>query len=74
MVEVGLTEADLGDLRARKEAIEDEIQKLEADRAEYERSLSAIQDAVAEACQKESAVSQRVAALQKLLRQWGLTS
>jgi hypothetical protein len=74
MVEVGLTEADLADLRAKKEAIEDENQKLEADRAEYERSLSAVQDAVAEACQKESAVSQRVAALQKLLRQWGLTS
>jgi chromosome segregation ATPase len=74
LVEVGLTEADLGDLRARKAAMEDEIQTLEADRAEYQRSLAALQEAVADACRKESEVSRRVAALQKLLRQLGLIS
>jgi hypothetical protein len=74
MVEVGLTEADLGDLRAKKKEIEGEIQKLKADRAEYERSLSAVQDALAQACRKESEVSQRVAALQNVLGKWGLTS
>lgn len=74
LVEVGLTEADLGGLRARKAAMEDEIQTLEADRAEYQRSLSALQEAVADACRKESEVSRRVAALQKLLRQLGLIS
>jgi hypothetical protein len=74
MVEVGLTEADLGDLRAKKKEIEGEIPKLKADRAEYERSLSAVQDALAQACRKESEVSQRVAALQNMLSKWGLTS
>jgi hypothetical protein len=74
MVEVGLTEADLGDLRAKKKEIADEIQELEADRAEYERSLAAVQDALAQACRKESEASQRVAALQKMLGKWGLTS
>ena len=74
MVEVGLTGADLGDLRAKKKEIADEIQELEADRAEYERSLAAVQDALAQGCRKESEVSQRVAALQKMLSKWGLTS
>jgi hypothetical protein len=74
MIEVGLTEADLGDLRAKKKEIEGEIQKLKADRAEYERSLAAVQDALAQACRKESEVSQRVAGLQNMLSKWGLTS
>jgi septal ring factor EnvC (AmiA/AmiB activator) len=74
MVEVGLTEADLDALRAKKKEIADEIQELEAERAEYERSLAAVQDALAQACRKESEVSQRVAALQKMLSKWGLTS
>jgi hypothetical protein len=74
MVEVGLTEADLGNLRVTKQELEDEIQKLDTDRVEYQRSLSAVQDALAQASQKESEVSQRVTALQKLLRQWGITS
>jgi hypothetical protein len=74
MVEVGLTEADLGDLRAKKKEIEDEIQELQADRAEYERSLAAVQNVLAQACRKESEMSQRVATLQKMLSKWGLTA
>jgi hypothetical protein len=72
MVEVGLTEADLDGLRARKAELEQENQKLAADLARSQRTLSTLQDAIAQASKIKTELSQNVTALRTLLRQWGL--